>query len=209
MASNVLLLTILGAGCVCVMCCTSSLIFIRHQRDLAKDVLLANTELSANEALIAALNAKTPPPVPKADPILAKPQDLTEKTGTFNVPWWQGCLVSEKDRINYKEGDPSTCDTSLVRVPVDPFRVSYPQHGFVNDAFMIKSGTQYVGRDFKFTTDFAKAVKLRRDPASGTLEVVTDDNRLTTRACWNIRSKKLYEEKDRTKYKTCALWEIP
>lgn len=207
MASNVLLLTVMGAGCVCSMSCMSSLIFIRHQRDLARDVLKNNAELAATDAQIAELNAKKPPPLPKVDPVLVTPQDLAPKTGFFKVPWWQGCLVLDKDRVTYKEGEEWKCDNSLVRVPLEPFPVNFPQKGYVNDAFMIRSDERYMGRDFKFTTDPTKAVKLRRDPASGTVEVVVDDNK--PRPCWNIRSKKLYEEKDRTKYTTCALWEIP
>lgn len=207
MTTSVLLFTLMGAGSVCSLCCMSSVVFIRSQRALANDVQKANAELAATEAQIAALNSKTPPPVPKADPILAKPQDLTPKQGFFKVPWWKGCLVSENDRITYKEGDLLKCDNSLVRAPLDPFQVQYPQQGFVNDAFVIKSDDRFVGRDFKFTADSAKAVKLRRDPASGSLEVVTNDNK--PRPCWNIRSKKLYEETDRVKNKTCALWEIP
>ncbi len=213
MASNVLLLTVLGGVCVCSLSCMSSLIFIRHQRALAKDVLETGAKLAENEAAINKLNADTPPPVPKADPVLAKPQDMTPKTGAFRVPWWKGCLVLEKDKIGYKEGDESKCDTSLVRVPVSPFMVAYPDRVLVNDAFVIKSGERYVGSNFNFVAE-DKAVRLRRDPASGTIEVVSDENNAnmkpsSTRPCWNIQSKKLYLEKDRNKYKTCARWEIP
>jgi hypothetical protein len=214
MASNVLLLTILGAGCVCSMSCMSSLIFIRHQRDLAKDVLLANAEIADTEAQIAAINAIKPPPVPKADPILAKPQDMSEKQGSFEVPWWQGCLVTEKDRVTYKEGEPSKCDATLFRVPISPLQVQYPQRGVVNDAFVIKSGTRYVGRDLKLVS-VEQAARLRRD-ANGALEVVHDDVRLPDntkalkkRACWNIRSKSWREETDRVTHSQCARWEIP
>lgn len=208
MASNVLLLTVLGGVCVCSLCCMSSLIFIRNQRDLAKDVLDTNAQWAANEAAIAQLNADTPPPVPKPDLVLAKPQELTPKTGSFRVPWWKGCLVLEKDRIGYKEGEEWKCDNSLVRVPLNPFTVSFPQKGVVNDAFVIKSGDRYVGKDFTFVAE-DKAVRLRRDPVSGTVDVVSDENKPSARPCWNIRSKKLYVEKDRTKYKECARWEIP
>jgi hypothetical protein len=185
----------------------SSLIFIRHQRDLARDVLRTNADLTAADTQIAALNADKPPPLPKVDPVLVTPQDATPKKGFFKVPWWDGCLVLDAGRITYKEREAWQCDNTLVRAPLEPFPVNFPQKGYVNDAFVIKSDERYVDRDFKFTTDPYKAVKLRRDPASGTIEVVVDDNK--PRPCWNIRSKKLYEEKDRTKNKTCAYWEIP
>lgn len=211
MASNVLILTLLGAGCVCSMCCTSSVVFIKHQRDLAKDAQDATALIQATNAQIAIINGDKPSVVALDKPavVLSKPQDMTPRAGAFRVPWWDGCLVAEKDRVTYTERNPTKCATGLVRVPLSPFQVTSPANAVVNDAFVIKSGEMYVARDWRLTSDSSKAVRLRRDAASGTIEIVGLTDQRPSRPCWNIRSKKIVEESDRVKYKECARWEIP
>jgi hypothetical protein len=219
MATNVLLLTLMGAGCVCSMCCLSSVIFVKTQRDLAADVQYTSAYIATINEVIAGLNAVNPPPVTikNVENALPSPQDMTSRTGAFRVPWWQGCLVAEKDKVRYVEKEPSRCATDLIRVPTSPFKISSATTSrIVNDAFVIQVGNMYVGADRKLVAEKDRAVRLRQDPTSGTLEmfpIMSEDPTKSTQwnsiPCWNIRSKQLYDETDRVKNNVCAKWEIP
>lgn len=216
MATNVLVLAALAAGAISSMCCSSSIIFIRKSRALSSDLNLINEAIRQKEEELALVNADKPPNLEQLK--LLKPQNMTPRTGAFRVPTWSGCLVADKDRVYYTESEPTKCTTDFVVQPQNPLSVNLSTSNLpelVTNAFIVKHGDKYVARDRTLVADQEKAVRLRHDKATGTLEVVplvADSTKGTyegSYACWNIRSKKLEEEKDRAKNQKCALWQVP
>lgn len=216
MATNVLVLAALAAVAVSSICCSSSVIFIRKARALNSDINVINEAIRQKEQELALLNADKPPNLEQLQQL--KPQNMTPRTGAFRVPTWSGCLVADKDRVYYTESEPAKCTTDFVVQPQNPLSVNLSTSNLpelVTNAFIVKHGDRYVARDRKLVADQEQAVRLRHDKATGTLEVVplvadsTKEKFGSSFPCWNIRSKKLEEEKDRVKNQKCAAWQVP